>query len=177
MTDQPLLHTLLTRLIADGAHYARASRQAKSEAVAHVHDGIVSEAHTAAVYVADLLVAGRMREPGYGRKAEDVAAEAAARRVVDALLADPDQRERVISGAIYGKPDGGKSEQSVQYEQTTGHRADCPAGFAGVCLCGDQERWPGGRHTVMGPAGTTGEDPPEPEYEPEPVSEQRREAS
>ncbi|WP_039942945.1 hypothetical protein [Streptomyces himastatinicus] len=41
----------------------------------------------------------------------------------------------------------------------------------------EPRRWPGGRHTVTGPAGTPGEDPPEPEYEAASAAESTAEQS
>lgn len=130
------LHALLARLIVEGAHSARCCRRTEREAVARVHQGLAAEAHMAAVYVADLIVTGRMREPGYQVTAEDVAA---AQRVADSLTSAPEARVEAIDRAIYGTPPVEPSESGW---------------------------WSGGRHTVTGPVGTAGEDPPDPEYEP-----------
>ncbi|WP_413102250.1 hypothetical protein [Streptomyces sp. Inha503] len=34
-------------------------------------------------------------------------------------------------------PDAEVRDSTLRYERTTGHSADCPAGFADVCVCGD----------------------------------------
>ncbi|MFE9064874.1 hypothetical protein [Streptomyces violaceusniger] len=96
---QPPLPALLARLIAEGRHHAYAAAHSKTEELARVHEGAVSEAYNAAVYVADLIATGRMRHPGY-----DVAADDAiqARRVADDLSRHPATRSDAISAAIYG---------------------------------------------------------------------------
>ncbi len=115
MTDTTALPALLARMIAEGAHHARAATLALAEETARVHEGATVEAHMAAVYVADLIAEGRMRDPGYVPRPE---VETAARCVADDLSSHPAARSDAISAAIYG---GASADPVITVSEAEAH--------------------------------------------------------